>query len=434
MLGHSGWHVPDDFWMMQRRARRRRTIIAKIEGEPASKGRRGDRLTADVQRQVIDSMKMGRQYPFTGSVALDLYFTSNLRNPPSIHSAAKYMLDVLGTTSPSNVEPRRRSVLYKDDRQVKFLYVDLIQAWTRQSDTTKAHPGRMYMFASPGRDVIADLCVAYDLDREDDGRYGLIPPDLDSDTTSPFFIPDLPDDPDFYWLDESPPVNATPGGYWLYEQVRFNATVSLQESLLARNDAILSYSLAGHLATHKQPTTDVWSNLPSYHRKLLLSDPITLAMPELPRSPGATAHFKQQVRAQFEALKQSSPLLTTLLTPVKLVFLVIPPEQGKDLDNIPLAVLLIAHDVLKPHIQPYILAPRIRGVEDKPWWTEAKQRLRSVNANSVTAYQVVELPRSPSDPPEGVFRIALGRHSRKSWWHRAAGHLDALIERRDRWP
>jgi hypothetical protein len=432
LADHSDWRVPDDFWMMQRRVRRRRTIVAKIEGEPASKGRRGDRLAADIQREVIDSMKIGRQYPFTGPVALDLYFFSNLRNPPSIHSAAKYMLDVLGATSPGNVEPRRQSVLYKDDRQVKFLYVDLSQAWPLQFDSTMANPGHTYIFASPGRDVTADLRLAYELDREDDGRYGLISPDIDSDTTSPFYIPDLSDNPDAYWLDEPPPVNATPGKYWLYEQVRFNAIVSLQESLLARNDAILSYALADYLETHKLPTTDVRSPMYSYHRKMLLSDIITLAMPGLPSSPGSTIHFKQQVRAQFEALKQSSPLLTTLLTPVKLVFLVIPPEQGKDLDNIPLAVLPIAHDVLKPHIQPHMLAPKIRGLEDKPWWTEAKQRLRSVNANSVTAYQVVELPRSPSDPPEGVFRIALGRNSRKSWWHRTADYLDALIERHGR--
>jgi hypothetical protein len=63
---------------------------------------------------------------------------------------------------------------------------------------------------------------------------------------------------------------------------------------------------------------------------------------------------------------------------------------------------------------------------------DALARLRSVNARSVRAYQVIELPRSPQDPPEGTLRLALGPHSHRwSWWHRASDYLRTAIDRAD---
>ena len=60
--------------------------------------------------------------------------------------------------------------------------------------------------------------------------------------------------------------------------------------------------------------------------------------------------------------------------------------------------------------------------------------LHRINANSVTAYQVIELPRSPDDPPEGVLRLALGPDSHESWWQKGADYLDHVIERAEEYP
>ena len=69
--------------------------------------------------------------------------------------------------------------------------------------------------------------------------------------------------------------------------------------------------------------------------------------------------------------------------------------------------------------------------EPEPWRVEALRRLRSLNANSVTAYQVIELPRTPQDPPEGVLRLALGAVSHQSWWDRATDYVDKWTEKAD---
>ena len=49
------------------------------------------------------------------------------------------------------------------------------------------------------------------------------------------------------------------------------------------------------------------------------------------------------------------------------------------------------------------------------------------------AYQVIELPRTPQDPPEGTLHLALGPHSHHgSWWDHAATYLSNAIEEADR--
>jgi hypothetical protein len=176
------------------------------------------------------------------------------------------------------------------------------------------------------------------------------------------------------------------------------------------------------------PLAGMVERSPPTTRNLLLSSPLTLPLPGLPRSEGQSEEFTRSIRERLEEFRARRPLFQSLVVPVTLTFLVVPPEQGKDLDNIALTALPIAHDVLRPHIEPHLLAPTSRD-EPEPWREDALARLRSVNAQSVSAYQVIELPRSPEDPPEGTLRLALGRHTHESWWDQATRYLDAAIER-----
>ncbi|WP_146227978.1 hypothetical protein, partial [Micromonospora sp. S4605] len=121
--------------------------------------------------------------------------------------------------------------------------------------------------------------------------------------------------------------------------------------------------------------------------------------------------------------------------------LVLPPQQGKDLDNLALDVLPAVHEVLRPHIEPRRLTPRLLA-EGDPAATQTRlehdqalKRLKSLNAQSVTAYQVVELKRHPEHPPQGLLRLTLslffnpwrlGRRDSPLWIRRVveteAGH------------
>lgn len=426
----SFWHVPEDFWIIQRRSRWARTLRISVEGEPMRKGRLGKRSAASVQRQIIDQMQVRRRYPFTGPIALDLHAVAARKNPPSIHQVAKYLLDVLGTADPSVSKPRRRSVLYRDDRQVKYLYVALDQAWNRHKNRTGAgQDGSTYLIASADRDVVSDFREANRLRRDD--------VTANDDQSSPFWCPELPDDPDWYEPAGTPAAESSALQSYLEKSYRFYSLMRMQESLLARNDAILISALSGYLDEPPWPPkgsqgapapptelVDLMLKTQLLTRGQLLANPLTVALPALPQASGTSSDFASKVRHRLQSFRARWHLFRPLVMPIKATFLVVPPAQGKDLDNIALTVLPIVHDVLKPHIEPHLLAPTHPDNGSYPNRDKALTRLRSLNADSVTAYQVIELPRTQQDPPEGVLRLALGADTGRSWWHHLADYID----------
>jgi hypothetical protein len=209
--------------------------MMQVDVEPARKGPAGRRSAPEFQRQVMDQMECYRRYPMTGPVALDLHFRAARRNPPGIHRAAKHTVDILGAALPGCERPRRRSVLYHDDRQVKFLHVDLDQSWERNGGED-GRPGSVFIVARRASDVITDLCMAGRLSREHHGE----------NDDSPFRSPDLPDEPEPGWLTEPGSVR-TPVERCLAEALRFDYVTELQEALLARTDASLITGLSMYL-------------------------------------------------------------------------------------------------------------------------------------------------------------------------------------------
>ncbi|KAA9379651.1 RusA family crossover junction endodeoxyribonuclease [Microbispora cellulosiformans] len=429
-MTQSLWNVPDNFWVLQRRSRWARTLYLSMHGEPERKGRRGKRSSVAFQQQVLDQLMTRRRRPFTGPVALDLQFYTRRRNPPAIHQLAKHVLDLLGAADAA-VQPRWRSVLYRDDRQVKFLYVGLHQGWDPEAADGET-PGWSTIVARPVRDVASDLQLAQRLSHDDW--------DAKEDESSPFYSPELRDELDRA-LDL--PTGDRASWSWVDEFSVYFDAMQTQTAVLARTDAALLTGLCSYLdslsdtaARRLEEWREAFEALlrDSYmmSRHLLLSNPLTAALPALPRATGDATAFTRALREQLEGFRARHPLFTSLVVPVKVTFLVVPPEQGKDLDNVARVALPVVHDVLRPHIEPHLLSPQPPDEEPKPWREEALRRLRSLNANSVAAYQVIELPRTPHDPPEGVLRLALGSaHSYRSWWDQAAAYVDERINDAD---
>jgi hypothetical protein len=64
-------------------------------------------------------------------------------------------------------------------------------------------------------------------------------------------------------------------------------------------------------------------------RDLLLSNPFTLPLPGLPRASGESGDFARLVRERLEEFRSRLPLFNSLLVPVTLTFMVVPPRAGQ---------------------------------------------------------------------------------------------------------
>jgi hypothetical protein len=180
-----------------------------------------------------------------------------------------------------------------------------------------------------------------------------------------------------------------------------------QEALLLRTDALLATVLTRApiwIAGARDPTrrypgdpafTSIYARLDetaSGYRQMLLSDAITTPLPGLPRASGEGQAFKAAVREALEAMLVRAPVLAPVRVPLKVVLLVVPPQQGKDLDNLALTALPAVQEVLRPP--------------------------------ALTAYEVIELKRSPTDPAAGHLRFALGSGSQfGSTWQRVTDYV-----------
>jgi hypothetical protein len=380
------------------RQRVMRTRYLSVESEPEQKGRRGNRgRSARAQLDLLDQLRAVNQHPLTGPVAVDVAFWASRPQSPGLHNLAKHLLDVLGAMPPETAAPRRY-VLYKDDRQVKLLHVRL---WRRADASVSS--GRTTICARPLRDVAADLGLVHTLEDEL-MRTSLAEQDWE------LSWPPIPRRA----FELGAAMSGEDANAWL-EMDRWLATVEdarHQEQLLASAGALLTSVLAGAphwIAGVGSPSrpyagnpafTDIHAALDQMaanHREMLLSSPLSIPLPGLPRARGEGRTFKAAVRKNVEAMVDRFPALAPLRVPLKVVLLVVPPEQGKDLDNLALSVLPAVHDAL--------------------------------NGPDITAYEVIELKRTDADAAVGLLRFALGSGSQGgSTWQRATDYVARCFE------
>ena len=180
----------------------------------------------------------------------------------------------------------------------------------------------------------------------------------------------------------------TPVEQYLADVTRFHHVADVQEAMLAGTDATLIWALGSYLDDRSgggpAELAAILAESRAAIRNLLLSEPLTLPLPSLPQGCREVGGLHpDDPRPASKSSGTRLPLFRSLLVPVTLTFLVVPPEQGKDLDNIALTALPIAHDVLRPHIAPHLLPPPTATGAWPERAEEALARLRSVNALSV---------------------------------------------------
>lgn len=426
-----GWHGRQIRW----RRRWLRTRLLQINGEPDQKGRRGlEGRTVAAQHGLIDQLEERRWRALAGPVALDVDFYTCATQPPALHRLAKHLLDLLGPARPGVVK-RRRHVLYRDDRQVKLLYVHL---WQGSADSRKsAHTA---ISVRPLRDVVEDMHLMYEIRSE---GYSFRP--FFDEDESPFHSPDVPDVDLTPTFDLRMATSVEQANEWqdLNEWLIDHDRARLQEALLLATEASLARIICAspnwmegagresaigiELASLKS-IYDAREKLHSEYRRMLLSEPVAYPLPGLPSASGEGKEFRASVLVQLEELLRRRPVFNPLLVPLKVIFLVVPPIQGKDLDNIALTLLPVVHEVLQPRLEHWFewrkRRPRTGGAEVDV----SSNGSRSSVKHSVAAYEVIEIKRTIDDPPGGYLRLALGSgDQRGSTWGRIADFVDRYM-------
>ena len=105
------------------RRKYRRGIYLRIPGALSTKKSARPRQDKEKQQAIASALRKSKRNPFRSDVAIRLVLSPSSPNPPSIHRAVKYLLDLLG-------EPRKYSLLkkkgllYLDDKQVSYLAVE----------------------------------------------------------------------------------------------------------------------------------------------------------------------------------------------------------------------------------------------------------------------------------------------------------------------
>jgi hypothetical protein len=335
----------------------------------------------------------------TGAVALDVAFHTNRPQAPGVEKLAKHLLDVLGAVPPGGAERGRRSVLYTDDRQVKLLYVHLRVPGTT---TTPAIAEHTVLTARPMRDVVADLALVHSTEDESMTTRS-------TDEDSPLYMPPIPEAGPEPVFDLYHATMEEAGRRKMVNDIfAAHDHGQLQEALLRRTDALLAAAFSGaptSIAGAREPSRRHADN-PRFasayamldevalnYRQMLMSHLIATPMPGLPRACGEGQAFRAAVRQALEELLVQQPVFAPMRVPLKIILLVVPPlNQGKDLDNLALTVLPAAQNVLRPP--------------------------------AITSYEVIEMRRTPADPPTGYLRLALGSGSqRASTWQRLTDYV-----------
>ena len=411
----------DDYWASDaaknRQRWRRRADVARavVHTEPQRKGQRGGRhgdlrFRESVREQLQSQRLQG--WP-RAPLALDLSITSTKAQPAAANAYAKHYLDLLEAESLTSEEGR---VLYANDRQVKLLAVTCWDAAGRGVE-----PG-IRLTCRPRRHVVADCEVAQELGYSD-------------------YLDDLRED-----VEDAPSfVNGAslaafgPEGIDLAERLAILDRQRAQERLLRANELSFAWFLSRF-------ASELLLDAPnSAARRLVRDGPafgrsgarerrvrqfsdmlIQVRLPPLPDERGGGTRFAEAVLEACESFRARHPHLRPLLVPLRITLLLVPPRQGKDLDNVMTAVVRGVKAVLQP--EPWPITPELSKALDL---RRPPSRHVPDPPVSVTSYQVIELARAPEDPPQGVLSMVLGSDQEFcSTWVAVERFVDAQLDLR----
>lgn len=374
----------------QRWKRARSQVLSRASLEPRSKN--GIRKEEREAFQQALHTALGKRRGFRSSVALELDLHGTADNPPEIHTVAKNYIDLTYRA------PVGQGRLLRDDRQIQYLAV-------RYSLKLTSEPW-LFLRADRISSFREDILLARAI------RHGRLERLRSDDDTGLDMLSQLDE-----W--EANRASTVAGyGAVLFEMHRRMLLEKLQRQELAATQRLL-HSLLLDLTSDAlvSPGHEIElggvrlqpANLLEIQKQFLFSPSVSLGLAPLPQQSGQGIVFINAIDTALQQLRSSTPRLFPLVTPLAVVVLLVPPlNSGIDLDNLARKIIPRVHAILEP--------PARRALPDAETVTDPRLRsflqqqaavARRLPKHQVTRYEVVTLPRTPSDPSAGSVRLVL---------------------------
>jgi hypothetical protein len=144
---------------------------------------------------------------------------------------------------------------------------------------------------------------------------------------------------------------------------------------------------------------------------------------------GESREFRERVRDGLARARERNPLLHPLLVPCGVTVLYLPPRHAAkiDLDNLMRESLIPSvHEMLQPPATPrdFIMAVKTPDMDAR--FAEMLEQYKRAPKFHVTGYQVICLPRAPTDPDNGNVRLVL--HA-GDVWHTTWEQLESTLKK-----
>lgn len=395
-----------------------------IQQEPKSKNSITKAEKISFRKEVKRQLQERKRKAHTGDIILEIDFYTTQNNPPALHSLCKNYLDLLHKEIE---EDKLKGILFKNDSQIKILIANYhLNILGKQEPEIEISSYPLSCFI---KDVeLTDRILSNKfLDADSSTHYRIINDIEESEKNN---------DPYDNWedlmeLEKNKDYFVQNFGMSFYELQRHFLLRQIQEKYLKNYEIGIRNLIS------------VFQQLFSYNKKYshdsrfqriwdITRDYIFLTLLNLGNAPvqeGDTELFKTKLQEQLKDFKEKHKVLFPLLHPINVTITYVPPLKNiLDLDNLARYVVPFVVEIFQPPAT-FTLS------YDNKYLNQLLRKEVEFNQrfppNSISGYQLVNIPRNESDPENGKidFIITDGFRFGSNVWHLIDDTIDKWEKR-----
>lgn len=371
-----------------------------IKQEPKSKKSLKKEDKKHFRETIKEHLQKNNRRAYRSDIILQIDYYTTENNPPPLQTLSKNYLDLLHKPMPEidNLE----GILFKDDGQIKILIANYhLNEYGDNKSQIRINTCTLTSFYE-------DIALAYRIIRND-----FSDKDYSNDYQFEEYLKDeeLDDNTDVYrdyndLLKNEVEIKKMFGEqYFLAREFLYKREI--QERYLSFN-RINIYALVNlfqsEFSDNRKYKGDerfmkIWDSTKNY--VFLASDFFDLG--KAPSDKGDSKFLKSQLREQLNEFKKKKPVLFPFLVPLSIIVLFVPPKRNViDLDN-------LARNYIVPFINEILRPPASHSkvVKDFSFFKDNSEIHQKYHPNSLTNYQILQLPRQDNSPDNGEIKFVL---------------------------